>query len=107
MAELYRGHRIYQSIEQNNREVISPIAFPFDAVLDSRSAHGCSPGFENKEPKFFVRLSGDRQMWLLGRHSEFCDQWEQYLRGDDSDDEPCDCPACTAAALSHNPPSDN
>lgn len=92
MGELYRGHRIFLDSENDMRECISPIAFPFDHVLDTRSANGCSPGFDNKEPKFFVRLTHDRKMWLRGRHSDFLNQWEQYLSGDG----PCDCPACAA-----------
>ena len=93
MAELYRGYRIFLDADHELREVKTPIAFPFDHVLDTRSAHGCSPGFENKDPKFFVRLTQDRKMWLMGSHRDFIDQWEAYLAGDD---ESCDCPACAS-----------
>ena len=86
MGEIYRGRRIYLDPDHNMRECVSPVGFPFDHVLDSRSAYGCSPGFANKEAKFFIRLTHDRRFWLLGKHSDFIREWERYLRNDE--DEP-------------------
>lgn len=92
MAELYRGRHIFLAQEFGMREVVVPILFPFDSILEAKSAHGCSPGFENKAPKFLVKLTNDRRLWLLGKFSDFERQWEQYLRGEDT---PCPCPNCT------------
>ena len=106
MKELYRGHHIFLCADKDMREVIVPILFPLNHIIEAKSAHGCSPGFDNKEPKFLVKLRDERKFWLMGKFSDFAHAWDNYL-SDDDDDEPCDCPACTAAALSHNPPSDN
>ena len=99
MRELYRGHHIFLAQDHDMREVIVPIVFPFDHIIEAKSAHGCSPGFANKEPKFLVKLGDDRKFWLMGKFSDFAQEWDDYLS---DDDEPCDCPACTAEIP--NPP---
>ena len=96
MKELYRGHHIFLAQAQDMREVIVPCLFPMDMIEMAKSAHGCSPGFANREPKFIVTLRNGNKMWLMGKFSEFAAQWDNYLSGDQSDDpdEPCDCPNC-------------
>ena len=84
-------------MEQDMREVIVPVAFPFDQVELVKSANGCTPGFENREPKFIVTLRNGNKMWLMGKFSEFTEAWDEYLTGDYEDDEPCDCPNCVPA----------
>ena len=104
MKELYRGHHIFLAQDHDMREVVVPILFPFDQVEMAKSAHGCSPGFANREPKFIVTLSNGNKFWLMGRFTEFAHLWDQYLAGDN---EPCDCPECQAAAEAHQPTNQN
>jgi len=94
MRELYRGYHIFQAIEQDMREVIVPVAFPFDFIELAKSANGCTPGFQNREPKFIVTLRNGNKMWLMGRFSDFTRQWDAYLCG--GDDEPAVCHNCQA-----------
>ena len=101
MKELYRGHHIFLAQEFEMREVIVPVLLPFDQVEMAKSAHGCSPGFANREPKFIVTLRNGNKLWLMGKFSDFAHEWDTYLVGDD---EPCTCDACQDAAQAHNLP---
>lgn len=82
MGHLYRGNRIFRQ-EETGREIINPIAFRWDDMLDAHSGKGLRLPFDNKAPKTFVRLSGDRMIWLLVPYSVFCRAWEAYLNDDE------------------------
>lgn len=81
MRELYKGNRIFIA-NDDSREIITPISFMMDDVIDVSSGKGRGLPFENKEPKTHVRLNGGREYWLLTRYSKFTARWEAYLEGE-------------------------
>lgn len=98
MAELYHGHRLYFDDEDEQR--LSPVSFPFDAILDIRASKGSRKLFDYEGPMTYVRLTHERGMWLTVKISVFRAAWERYLQDEPEMDEFCDCPDCQAKASS-------
>lgn len=99
MAELFHGYRIYWNDEEEQR--IAPVSFRFGDILDIRGSKGADPGYINKEPKTYVKLTQDRGIWLVIPISAFRRQWEAYESGDEQFDA-CDPKQAAMPRISPN-----
>jgi hypothetical protein len=77
MGQLYHGHRIY--IDEDDREVIRPVSFLWDNVLDLGGSKGVGLNFKNREPKTYVTFPNSRGMWILAPISKMRHLWSAYL----------------------------
>lgn len=81
MRELYSGKRIFRDSD-TQKQVITPVHFKWDDVLDMGSDQNIALSFTNTEPKTRVALTHGRTFWLLADHRTMRDRWEAYLQGE-------------------------
>lgn len=80
MKELFHGQRIYRDSD-TGKEVIQPISFKYDDILDLKGGKGVALDFQDSRPKTFVQLTQSRCYWLLAPLSKIRAEWEAYLSG--------------------------
>lgn len=72
MGAFFHGIRIYR---EKGKDVRRPLTFLFDHVLDAHSSKGAGLDFDDRTPKTYVRLTHNRDLWLLCPISRFRKQW--------------------------------